>query len=55
MDVCVKETVVSAATTLILKEIWDANFSEELKCEREPDNISVRYAVTIKKDGSSAT
>ena len=36
----------------IYKTVWDAVIGEELQCERELDNVSDRYAVAVKKDGT---
>ena len=36
----------------IYKNFWDAVIGEELQCERELDNVSDRYAVAVKKDGT---
>ena len=35
----------------IYKDVWDALIGE-LQCERELDNVSDRYAVAVKKDGT---
>ena len=49
MEVCKRNSCVRGYH--IYKDIWDAVIGEELRCEREPDNRSDRYAVAIKKDG----
>ena len=35
------------------KAIWMAAVGEVLQCEREPSNASDRYAVAVKKDGTT--
>ena len=35
----------------VYQAIWVAAVGEELACEREPTNISDRYAVAVVKDG----
>ena len=43
-----KGMVVFEATTHI--KIWQAAVGESLVCEREPENVSHRYAVAVKKE-----
>ena len=46
MEVCERNSCVCGYH--IYKDIWDTVIGEELRCEREPDNGSDRYAVAIK-------
>ena len=46
MEVCERNSCVRGYQ--IYKDIWDVVISEELRCEREPDNRSDRYAVAIR-------
>ena len=37
----------------VYQDVWDAAIGEILTCEREPSNSQDRYAVAVKKEGSS--
>ena len=37
----------------VYQSVWDAAIGEILTCEREPSNSQDRYAVAVKKEGSS--
>ncbi len=36
----------------VYREVWEAAVGEILVCEREPDNVSDRYAVAVKREGT---
>ena len=48
MEVCERNSCVCSYH--IYRNVWNVVI-EELKCERELDNVSDRYAVAVKKDG----